>query len=399
MFLPVNFHSTLRASLVGLFGLLLCATLLAAAPISFQNGRQAMERGDFAAALDIFQNLSQQQPGNPEVDFLLGRSAYESGDFETAIFAFERVLILQPQAQRARLELARSYLAVGDLQSARSNFQVVLDRQPPLVVRNNIQHYLEMIERAAQQHRVIGQLSIGLAYDDNVYKPGWSSSLLLYNSNYRREEDLNLNLFGLSSGPVWQQGNWQHKLQLRANYMTFGGDRYLSSLALGAEPEYRINRQQSLTLLGQISLLDFAEAGRDAEQYRLGVSYNFFWAKNRLNLVLAGEVNEADDEQYGYLRKLLTIQYQRQLPWRLTCSLGFRLQRTRYDAAGPLFSEKRRDLLREYNLGLSRPLWTAADGSRQLVAQLSQVWTDSGSNIDLYPYDKQVTSLVLSVSF
>ena len=111
------------------------------------------------------------------------------------------------------------------------------------------------------------------------------------------------------------------------------------------------------------------------------------------------EENRAKLEEYAYLRKLLSLRYERPLPWRLTGSLAVRLQSSDYDEQILLFGCARKDRLRELSLGLSRPLWKKSNGNGQVQAQLLGTLSKTNSNIDLYEYDKQVLSFALSYLF
>lgn len=430
--------------------LLFALTLVFNSPASaeqfrFQTGKAAFDKGDFAAAFKIFHTLVQQQPGDPETDFLLGRSAYEIGDFETAIFSFERVLIAQPEADRARLELARSNFEIGDLEAARSNFNRVLAKRPPDTVQQNVERYLQRISKAAQQHNFSGSLTVGISYDDNVYaspvdeqietqllgtitlngasatpqedlisqnsfqlnhlyrshpkRVGWLSSLLLYNALYSSEEDLNLNLIGLNTGPLWQQGKKLTKVQVKVNHLTLDEERYLTIMSLSAEHSWQLSKMMNATISGQFSRLNYAADSRDADQYRL--EYRHAWQLQHGSLLAAIglENNQAKLDEYRYQRKLISLRYQRPLPWQLTGSLGARLQASDYDANVLLFGKSRRDRLRELTVGLSRPVWKGSNEGGQVVAQLLGILNKTSSNIDLYEYDKQVISFSLSYLF
>ncbi len=440
---PINRCRTLLLSL--LFALLCLPAPLLASPAGLPAAKAAFERGEYPAALDLLQQLLQQHPGDPELDFLLGRSAYESGDYETAVFAYERVLLQQPEADRVRLELARSYFAIGNLVAARSNLQQVLAKQPPPAVQQNIESFLRKIDAAEQQHHFSGYLSTALTYDSNVRAApvedqflvgggtltlngpnatpqkdlvsqnsfrldhlyqrhptasvAWQSSLLLYKSIYREAKDLDLQLFGISSGPVWQWGRQRTRLQAGFDNMALGGDRYLSILSLGLEHSWAASELFSYGIKVQLAELNYAVDARDAERYRLELTHLTSWRASRFLAAFGVEQNSARDNQFSYLRKFLSLRYERQLPWQLTASLGYRLQISDYQGETPFFNRERKDQLRELNLGFSRPLWRSRSGPRQLLATLSGTLTDTLSNIEMYQYDREQVSFSLTYLF
>lgn len=439
-----TYQLILRCSLLLLVFYFLFNSSVFSEPLRFQTGKAAFDQGDFTAAFKIFYTLVQQQPGDLETDFLLGRSAFEIGDFETAIFAFERVLIGQPDADRVRLELARSYFEIGDLEAARSNFNRVLANQPPATVQQNIEHYLQVISKAAQRHNFSGSLTVGVSLDDNVYaspsddqiqtivgtvilngtgaKPeedfvnrntlqlnhlyrshpksvGWLSSLVLHNALYAEEEGLNLNVVGLSSGPLWQQGKKLTKVLASFNYLTLDEERYLSIAGLSFEHSWQLSNRLQATLFGQITRLNYAADGRDANQYHLEYKLNWRPPEGRVLTSFGLEKNEATLDEYSNLRKIFSVRFERPLLWQLKGSVDVRLQATDYDGDLPLFGQARKDRLLEISLGLSRPIWKESKGQEQLLAQLLGTITKVNSNIDLYEYDKQVLSFALSYLF
>jgi tetratricopeptide (TPR) repeat protein len=407
-------------------------------------GQTAFARGDYATAYRTFLELLASRPGDPEVDFLLGRSAYEIGDYEAAIFAFERVLIAHPESDRARLELGRTCFAIGDFEASRGYFNAVLANDPPLTVRQNIQAFLVRIERAVQRHTLGGMFSLAASYDDNVYaspveeqiqtligeitlagptaKPRsdsilqptlllnhgyrprpqgmfWQTSAVTHHAFYRDEDELDLALVGLSSGPVWQTPSWQLALPVSFNYLTLDSERYLTGSGLGAELTWLAQPQLSLALSLQGSRLNYANDDRDAWQYRAELRPVLVVGDRRLSAGFGVEINDARTDRTGYLRRLAALGYEQRLFWGLTGSLGYRLKWTRYEDEEPMFGRVRRDAIHDFSFSLSRPIWRSASGGRQLLAQLQHVITDAQANIDLYEYDKNVTTLTLSLRF
>jgi len=434
----------LRCSLCLIFSCLIFSSFAFSEPLSLQIAKNAFDRGDFTTAYKVLHTLVLQHPGDPENDFLLGRSAYEIGDYEAAIFAFERVLIADPEADRVRLELARSYFEIGDLESARNNFNRVLNHHPPLTVRQNIERYLERLEQASRKHNLSGSLTMSLSYEDNVYaspvdeqigtilgnvtltgngatpqedvvnrnslllnhlyrrhpkEVGWLTSLQAHSSLYSSEEDLNLNLVGLVSGPVWQQGKQLTKLQANFTYLTLNEERYLSIGGVSVEHSRQLGKNFSATLAAQLSRLNYASNGRDASQIRLELKPSWQLTAGTLLAGIGLEGNRSKQNEYSYLRTIFQLRYQQPILWKFAGLLGIRLQETDYEGVIPLFNRARIDRLRELTLGLSRPVWQDAVTGQRMQAQLLGTFTKVNSNIDLYEYDKQVFSFALSYLF
>ncbi len=411
---------------------------------NFLAAKNAFQQGHYSKAISILQSLLKNSPGNPDIDFLLGRSSFEAGDFETASFAFERVLISKPQAERAKLELARCYFEMGNLISARHHFKQVLAQNPPLAVEKNILRYLQLIDKADKKHSFNGMLSVGLSFDDNIHSSpvnqqiqtvignvtlsgsgsqaqedlinqnsirlshryrqhpksmAWHSSALAHNSTYADEQNLNLNLFSVNSGPAWQYGPWHSQIQGQFNHLILNDKRFMTLYGFTAGQSFKFNKQIKLHLKAQFSNLDYASSDRDAEVYHLSLSQTARWGKNQLSLTAGLEFNQSRKDYYSYIRELLSIRYQRMLPWQLQGELAFRYYHSEYDDSEPLFENKRREDFREFRAGLSRSLWKSQNSQQQLRANLHYAYTENHSNLDLYRYDKQVANFTLNYLF
>lgn len=410
----------------------------------YQEGQKAFDGGDFPRAYSIFTELLGERPGDPELDFYLGRSAYETRDYETALFAFERVLIARPDQDRSRLELARTYYQVGDMESSKQYFQQVLDKNPPLGVRKNIEKFMSLIEEARKKHVFGGMASLSLVRDDNVraapvdetvntllgtttlsgssaspqtdlitqaalllnhgYRfeaPGasWQTSAYTHNAFYAEEKDLDVNLLAFSTGPAWQQGPWSASLAGEFNYLMLDAERYLSTTGARAALSYALSPEFSLNSSLQGARWNFDTDARDGHQLRL--DFRPVWKRGKYQIEGGASVErvEAREDEQSYSREAFSLRYQRQLP--LDCSgwLEYRFQNSVYDQAPVLFGVRRHDQLSEYALGLSRQLWVCPQGGCRVVGQISHKFSDARSNIELYEYDKQVTSLGLTLLF
>jgi len=405
--------------------------------------RAAGVPGDYPPAYQALLAQQASQAGNAEFDFRLGRAAYEVGDYETAIFAFERVLIAQPDSDRTRLELARTFYAIGDLETSRQYFNAVLSRETPLTVRQNIEAFLSRIDQAQKHHLFGGMLSLGVTSDDNVFaspaadairtllgtvtlngatasprsdligqatlllnhawrfdgKPFfWQTSLQSHNAIYQDESSLDLNLLGLSSGPVWNRNQLQCALRGNVNYLELDHRRYLSSVGGEGELTWAPDPRRSFGLLLRLARIDYAEAARDALQSGLELKPALLWQNCRISGNLGLEFNAARDDQQSYLREAIGLRIERPLSWQFIGNLGYRFQNSTYRQAAALFGVKRHDRVHEVTAGLTRPFWQTSQGA-QLLGQLNYTYSSSDSNIDLYQFDKNVTTLSLSWLF
>jgi tetratricopeptide (TPR) repeat protein len=96
----------------------------------FARGNAAFARGDYAAAILEYEQLTDSGIDDPEVAFNLASSYGAAGQYGQAIRYFERTLRLAPGdgAAREGLRLARDSL--GERQAQKSGEAIVVDRPP-----------------------------------------------------------------------------------------------------------------------------------------------------------------------------------------------------------------------------------------------------------------------------
>lgn len=136
--------------------------------------------GQFQVAYDAYTALVWDYPDDDRVNFGLGQAAFGLGEYPHALAAFERVLMRNPRADRVRLEMGRTYAAMGQMPQARDEFQTVLSHNPPPGVRATIEQYLAGMEEGQRRWRLVGSLTGGWFYDDNV-NLGVESNLVVLN--------------------------------------------------------------------------------------------------------------------------------------------------------------------------------------------------------------------------
>ncbi len=102
-------------------------------------------------AYSLAKTMESKYEGNPHFDYMFGIAALRSGHADEASFAFERLLMNHPNNQRIRLEYALSQYMLNNNTVAKSEFERVLQSNPPQNVRDNVNNFLEAIERRQSQ--------------------------------------------------------------------------------------------------------------------------------------------------------------------------------------------------------------------------------------------------------
>ncbi|MDZ7642098.1 MAG: tetratricopeptide repeat protein [Desulfurivibrio sp.] len=411
-------------------------------------GRQAMEAGDHEAAYDFLFTAFQEHPTDPDVNFLLGRAAFETGRYEEAVMAYERVLLYNPDSGRTKLELARAYVRLGSSEIARQYFREVLATNPPEAVMQNIQRFLAALDAAQKRHFLSGLVTVGVGYDDNVRTSpesstvstvlgdvlltgdsatatsnylfntntvinhvfraqpnsphSWRTSVTNYNAFHETANDMDINLFGLSTGPSWRRDKLLVQGGLSYNQINLGFDRYLGALGLNANLTRVLTSNWALNAGAKYQKKDFIQnSEKDSHNLTFNLGPVLSFGKNRLSTTLSHEKERADAEHHSYDRHGVTMRYDRRLPRDFAAFVSLRYQKTDYQAVNPngLFADKREDKTKKYSLGLSRVLWQSKNSRRSLTGQATHTRTVADSNIDLYEYRKDVSTLAVSFSF
>ncbi|MDH5298757.1 MAG: tetratricopeptide repeat protein [Desulfobulbaceae bacterium] len=428
--------------------LFISTTALAAPPEEqnlFQQGRAQFEAGNFSEAYELLHHAFRENPGNLDISFYLGRAAFEKGDYEAAVMAFERILIMDPNPARIKLELGRCYFSLGSYGQARQYFDEVLATEPPPAVRQNIEMFLERIVAADKRHFLSGTVAVGVSADDNArsapstatiqtvlgdftltgataaaesdtvynmtvslnhtYKmedqtTAWKTSVINYNDLYSSLHDLDINFFGLNTGPARQDETSSWEMHGILNYLEIDGDRYLESvgggttLALQAAPWAMMNFGLKMEYKKF-----FQDAAKNAKNTLISLGPLCQFGSNRLGIFLSHENETASVIYNSYSRNSAQFSYERKLPFLdLNLLAGCKYQKTEYRFQ-PLFGKNRTDELRDYSAVVSKPLWMNAEKKKTLTLNVNYTYSDVRSNIGLYDYDKHVASSSLAYSF
>jgi len=415
-----------------------------------EQGRKGLAAGEYSQASEALYHAFELAPDNPDVNFLLGRAAFAGGDYEAAVMAFERVVIARPGADRARLELARSYFAMGLLELAQTYFEEVLAHDPPAGIRQNVESFLKQIsvrQKTRQRHRFFGNLSLSLGWDTNArvspdhteiaVDPGlfpggtlqltgdaadqasdmtstlslalthryrffgqnrfWETSGLFHEAAYSTENDQELQVVSASTGPLWQDS--RGTLALQANVMHLWKDyaTYLVSYGMVAPCTLVVSDRFLFSTVVRCDRKDYKE-GTDRKATNMSIEFRpvVMWnrARSRLTFRLRLERENADDVETESFKRLgVACRYERDLPLRMMAYARVRYQHSDYDERNLLFADDRRDELCEVRAGVTKSF------TDQVSAELSHTHTDASSSIDLYEYDRDLTTVSVNVRF
>ena len=95
---------------------------------SYDAGLTAHMRGDFDAAIAIFERVIEEHPTSAAAYHQMGRCHMKLGAFDTAVRCLETAVKLGPDRIAARLDLGALYLASDDISGAKAQFLRALSR-------------------------------------------------------------------------------------------------------------------------------------------------------------------------------------------------------------------------------------------------------------------------------
>ena len=407
----------------------------------FVEGQKAMAAGDAQKAYDQFSELFKENPADEPINAALGQAAFAVGKYSHAAMAYERILMMNSKNDWARLELGRTYFAMKQHELAREQFATVLAHEPPLIVKQNIEQFMNRIQSDLRRGDGWGRLDVGLFYDDNVnYGPisdlidtsigkmqvddhtqpkeavGFSSALSLsgyydvgekddwsligdvgyYNTILDRAHDQELLLFRSLGGFQYAARRFLLQLPATAQYLERGYDSYLR--AFGARPTglFAINKDVQSITTGTAEERRYTDySDRDGPFMSLDQTVKHYFGAERHSLALSaqGFVEDCDAGEYANKGWEAAATGEWRLPWSSMAYMRLKFRDARYDEQAALEMEARHDQQWQGLAGLNKIItrWWGVD--------LNYQYTDNQSTYDLYDYRRNVVTLSTSLTF
>lgn len=397
------------------------------------------------------------QPSAAEAQYRLGLYQRETGQPYSAIDTLESLLSAEPGLNRARLELAVAYYRTLNYERARAQAQRVLDDpRTPENVRLSVLSFVKQIELEertvlGKPHRLDLSASVGLLYDSNVnagpdnavlgvtgsglltlnsaflsksdwgqtaqvglrhtwQRPEpvrvgeqagrlqWNTSLSGYQKNYQRENDFNLGVVTLATGPGLILGDgFRGNINLQLDHISFGGRDLGLYTSVTPSMTWRALGGE-LTTDVQVSQRNFSrptDAGRQGQFRSLGVSYGRILmgqlavqggARSFVENTREDRFSNRGDELFlGGRLKWSGLDFFLRTAWR----------NTRFAGVEPIFGIARQEVERRNELGVSYALGSASEWL--LSGTVANV--HNKANISLYGYNRDTVTITLSRSF
>ncbi len=412
-----------------------CAASAQSFDVKLAEAQKTLQSGDFVKAYDMFSALFREQPQNEKVNSGLGQAAFATGRLSHAAMAYERVLAVNPKNDWARLELGRTFFAMQQYEQAQDYFKSVLDRQPPPLVKENIEQFMAHIKTKTRMWDFWGRVDIGAFYDDNVnYGPdsdlihttlgllemdpdatsraacGLFGALSL-SGVYDIGERGGLALFGDGSfyGTLLDNVHSEELVLYRANaglqyalrqsllqmpfsyqYLDRGHAHYMSVYGVRASGLHAFTRDWH----GMSRLIaerrDYADLdSRDSWYYALEATGKRYFGplRHSVDFSAQGFYEDCKEDVYGNNGFELSASGEYRLPWQLMAYLRLRYRNAYYKEREALAPRDRHDRQWQTLAGLNKII------SRNWGVDASYQFTYNDSSFDLYDYSRNVVTL------
>jgi hypothetical protein len=413
-----------------------------------------------AAALIVLVCLPAYAADDVQAQFDDAMQAVDANQLRTAREKLLALLGANPSLHRARLELARVHYLRGDYAEARAQAQRVIDDpNTPGPVRARVLAFLAQIDsdeqRFADRHQWSPSIYAGLMYDSNVnfgptrdvidiggvpfsvlpgsretsdvalvvnpgiahtYNPGrrfesgenagffvWQSAADAYYRAYADEDDFNLGVLTLRTGPAWiVPGHWRAAVALQGDQIWLGSSRLALFSSVVPTFTMEVSPVTEVTLSGAITDRNYEDSGasgRDGVYSAASLSASRYF-NNRAAALQAGAglMNfDADADNFGYSGPDLWVGGVMEA-WRngsVFVRAGWR--NFDFDGVEPGFGISRDDDEYRYTAGFQHDF---REGTLQNWA-LAGDWTftDNQSDVPIYDFDRHQVSLGLRRAF
>ena len=390
----------------------------------------------------------------PQETFERAMRERERGDLHEAIRSFHAILDAHPGLNRARLELAVAYYHALDYRAALEEARRVLaDPSTPPAVRANVERLVERMEKEAEPHRFGAFASGGLLYDSNVsagpaspsyelggslialdpnavergdsallvtlgashrylsaFRPGvggrdgallWQSQVLVSALDYFHENEFDLQVLTLTTGPAWiSPPRLRFLAPLQYDRLQLGREHYLD--ILGVNPALVVGNSAGLEItaeshLQQRSYKRSLDAGRDSDYYSLGLQLGRVISGVTLQGGVRRNRDDADDAQWDYRGTEWFGYVAGEVYERTSAYLRLTFARNSYEQPDPVAGTQRTD--RETRLALGAAYRFGAGASEPWSASATLLAIRHRSDVPFYAFDRRQVSLTLTRSF
>jgi len=403
----------------------------------------------------------QVMAADAEEEFKKAIAARNSGDLEDSIVIFQSILSQEPSLHRARLELAVAYYRATQFEEAERQAKKVLDDpKTPATVRLSITAFLAKIKAERQRYETVGStyrvgVSAGFLHDTNVnvgpssdvvnigaatlrlaagstpqsdnaitlsgtfnysYQTGktvnaggrtaavlWQSQASVYTKQYQDLSEFNLDVVSLSTGLAFVAPKaWRANVNLRLDNIELGSDALAFYTSLLPSVTWQLNNSTELSVNASLADRDYKQSndeGRDSFYKSVGVVLGKKYMKGKVSL--QGGVSffdeEADDDRFSRDGTRLFVGANWKAWKNGSLYANFSQRDSKHDAPELLFNEKRDEREQIFSVGFIHQFSNQYLNKWVLKGSFNN--TENDSNVDIFTYDREVTSITFSRTF
>jgi tetratricopeptide (TPR) repeat protein len=402
-----------------------------------------IEQGKSKQAYQLSLEHITEFEGDPAFDLQYGTAAIDSGQVSEGVFALERVHFLEPQNYLASLELARGYFLLKQYTKAAVLFNQVIATSPPNNVQVRIRRYLDLIDNKTKipPTKFNSFVELWAGHDSNINSgPSGQTDVVILSDNalgrsdpyfnlragasinhayspensllfdasidsriYDTEHEQDFGTLNLSAGHLWKVDGAQYQLKFNLQKYELDNHNYRDLLGASGVWTKQLSRTSIVKVFGGVNSLAYdGQTWRDSTQVNLGANYLLAGAGGWKPLYFMGAfVGDEDPEVSGIISDSqvdrlfyggnIGVQLSPIKDINVTPVLTYQV--SKYKAEDWIYNIKRKDRFAMFNINMEwiiDPNWT-------LLANYS--YTDVGSNIELYRYDRQQTMLGIRYNF
>jgi tetratricopeptide (TPR) repeat protein len=392
-------------------------------------------------AYDLLWELVLEYPTDAALNTYLAQAAFKLNLYENAAAAYERILMSYPDRHRARFQLAVAYYHLQALVLAEEQFMKLIDTLPPREFKQAIDAYLERIRESRQKHRFNFDAQIGLTYDSNanigpdkdliqtasgpiatpdgaVQYPNWATLLDLNgthqfdisttgewkwensvraNNSFYEESQFTLNMFSLSSGPLYGNDDMQIRLPATADIIWYASDFYAQYYGITPALVLRHCPHFFYDWMATAQIREYAtDHDKDGSYFALSVSPRYFWHDDKYMVQTTLGYFFENTEAAIYTNKGLagSLGLFAALTDKMSVYAEAGYQNPPYDQEDDYFKKIQEDKQYQGTVSLSYLLpW------QDLAANITFEYTRNHSETDYYDYTRRTTTFTLNKRF
>lgn len=408
-----------------------CLAVLLAMPaaatddVDWSAGVAAFERGDYQAALEIFETARDAGLQGPAVHYNIAVCQFELGRFPEAEQTFALIATRFPNL-RALAEYNRGLAQVelGDDLAARRHFETAHRLAgDDATLRALAATMLGRSEAdASETGRLAGAWGINIGYDDNIVLrddtglPGGTttessmadayvalhvplgarSPLYLdgraYLLTYPDADEFDQAAIDAELGYDWTGDRWLFGATAGAGHSTFGGDSFDHTVGARMHWSYKVSRANSIEFAIHYSDIregDDVFAGIEGSRVNVVGQYRWQQGPQRIDIAAERERNDRADPGVSPSRTRVGIRYRYTTATRWSYRAAAEYRRSEFDDLAIRRAENRKTL----TLGLARTIGASWELSLQVRL------ADNDSSDPQYSYQRRQVTLGVQSAF